>query len=84
MNAVVLVETQIREWAAENALEDEAYQRNQQTADDFPPGTSVLLTGDCRRWTVDTRYLNGDITLVRLPHHLYVTADQLWRIDPTR
>lgn len=68
----------------ETQLEDEAYQRNTQTADDFPPGTSVHIAGDPRHWIVDSRWPNGDITLVRLPHHLYVTADQLWRIDPTR
>ncbi|MFE5877797.1 hypothetical protein ACFQ6H_21250 [Rhodococcus sp. NPDC056506] len=72
----------------DNRLEDEAHQRNQQTADDFPPGTCVYVSGDRHRWTVDGRY-RGTVRLVRevTPNgntYLNITADQLWRIDPTR
>ncbi len=86
MSAVAWAEDRIGEWADENALEDEAHQRNQQTADHFPPGTTVYLGwGPYKsRWIVDSRWPNGDITVTRQRARIYVTADQLWRIDPTR
>lgn len=71
---------------AESALEDEAYQRNTQTAADFPPGTCVRLANDPHMplW-VDSRHADGSLTLEYLNRaKLHLTADQLWRIDPTR
>ncbi|MBX9150043.1 hypothetical protein [Rhodococcus qingshengii] len=69
----------------ETQLEDEAYQRNTQTADDFPPGTSVHIAGDPRRWIVDSRSIDGIILTWRDDLALqFIPAGQLWRIDPTR
>lgn len=73
---------------AESALEDEAHQRNQQTADDFPPGTVVYICGDRNRWTVDSRY-RGSVRLERTitpgrTTYLNLPPNSLHHIDPTR
>lgn len=92
MSAVAWAEDRIGEWAHENALEDEAHQRNQQTARDFPPGTTIYLTGDPRPWIVDQRWMNGNLALTHQPpassnqlsDWMILHAHNIWRIDPTR
>ncbi|MHD0300160.1 hypothetical protein RCF19_30090 [Rhodococcus qingshengii] len=80
---------------AEKQLEDEARQRNQQTAADFPPGTVVYVSGDTHTWIVDMRWhgalrLERHIEPGRRPYldrrvtSMTLPAGQLWRIDPTR
>ncbi|AWN03666.1 hypothetical protein PBI_JACE_46 [Gordonia phage Jace] len=66
----------------ETALEDEAHQRNTQTAADFPPGTVVHLTGSPRRWVVDTRRPDGTLLLINDGRTRQLDAHALWRIDP--
>ena len=67
----------------EAQLEEQAHQRNSQTVVDFPPGTSIQLAGDTRRWIVDSRSPDGLILIGRDDARLlFIPAAQLWRIDP--
>lgn len=72
----------------ETALEDEAHQRNEQTAADFPPGTVVYIAGDRHRWIVDSRH-RGSVRLERTitpgrVTYLNLPPNSLHRIEPTR
>lgn len=67
----------------EAQLEEQAHQRNTQTVANFPPGTSIQLAGDTRRWIVDSRSPDGLIlTWSDDARLLFLPAAHLWRIDP--